>query len=163
VDGHPARAVDRATGRSRDRLDAGRRGYGLLVSGVLLDGRVGAADAAFSVRNGITEPGVVQPVAPERSGSPESQVPWTSLGRQGRSFTGTGPSAEQIAAFRDGPARTPIRAYAGLETAPTAEDRARVAVDDLARAGGFDRGTLVVVTTTARGGWTRARWTRSST
>jgi uncharacterized membrane protein len=126
-------------------------GTALLVSGVLLDGLVDAADAAFSVRNGTTEAGVVQPVAPERSGSPESQVSWTSLGKQGRSFTGTGPSVEQIAAFRGGPARTPIRAYAGLESAPTAEDRARVAVDDLTRAGGFDRGTLVVMTTTGSG------------
>ena len=74
-------------------------GTALLVSGVLLDGLVAAADAAFSVRNGTTEPGVVQPIARERSGSPESQVSWTSLGQQGRSFTGTGPSVEQIAAF----------------------------------------------------------------
>ena len=58
---------------------------------MLLDGLVAAADAAFSVRNGTTEPGVTQPAARERSGSPESQVSWASLGRQGRSFTGTGP------------------------------------------------------------------------
>jgi uncharacterized membrane protein len=123
----------------------------LLVSGVLLDGIVAAADAAFSVRNGTTEPGVTQPAARERSGSPESQVSWASLGKQGRSFTGTGPSMEQIGAFRDGVARTPIRTYAGLESATTAEARARVAVDDLTRAGGFDRGTLVVMTTTGSG------------
>jgi uncharacterized membrane protein len=126
-------------------------GTTLLVSGVLLDGLVAAADAAFSVRNGTTEAGVVQPTAPERSGSSQSRVSWTSLGQQGRSFTGTGPSAEQIAAFGGGPARTPIRAYAGLESAGTAEQRARVAVDDLTRAGGFDRGTLVVVTATGSG------------
>jgi uncharacterized membrane protein len=93
-------------------------GTALLISGVLLDGLVAAADAAFSLRNGTTEAGVVQPTAPERSGSSQSRVSWTSLGQQGRSFTGTGPSAEQIAAFGGGPARTPIRAYAGLESAP---------------------------------------------
>ena len=126
-------------------------GTTLLVSGVLLDGLIAAADAAFSVRNGTTEEGVVQPVARERSGSPESQVSWTSLGQQGRSFTGTGPSVEQIAAFSGGLARTPVRAYAGLESAGTAEQRARMAVDDLSRAGGFDRSTLVVVTATGSG------------
>src|SRR3954447_9016024 len=123
----------------------------LLVTGVLLDGLVAAADAAFSVRNGTTEPGVVEPATPERSGSPDSQVPWTSLDQPGRSFTGGGPSVEQIASFTGGVARTPIRAYAGLESATTAEQRARAAVDDLTRAGGFDRHTLVVMTATGSG------------
>ncbi len=126
-------------------------GTGLLVSGVVLDGLVAAADEAFSVRNGATEPGVVQPVVPQRSGSAESLVPWTSLGRQGRNFTGTGPTPEQIAAFTGSMANMPIRAYAGLDSAATAEQRARLAVEDLARAGGFGRRTLVVVTTTGSG------------
>ena len=126
-------------------------GTGLLVSGVVLDGLVAAADEAFSVRNGATEPGVVQPVVPQRSGSAESLVPWTSLGRQGRNFTGTGPTPEQIAAFTGSMANMPIRAYAGLDSAATAEQRARLAVEDLARAGGFSRRTLVVVTTTGSG------------
>jgi len=112
---------------------------------------VAAADEAFSVRNGATEPGVVQPVVPQRSGSAESLVPWTSLGRQGRNFTGTGPTPEQIAAFTGSMANMPIRAYAGLDSAATAEQRARLAVEDLARAGGFGRRTLVVVTTTGSG------------
>ena len=84
-------------------------GTGLLVSGVVLDGLVAAADEAFSVRNGATEPGVAQPVVPQRSGSAESLVPWTSLGRQGRNFTGTGPTPEQIAAFTGSMANMPIR------------------------------------------------------
>ena len=126
-------------------------GTGLLVSGVVLDGLVAAADEAFSVRNGATEPGVVQPVVSQRSGSAESLVPWTSLGRQGRNFTGTGPAPEQIAAFTGSAANMPIRAYAGLDSAATAEQRAQLAVEDLARAGGFGRRTLVVITTTGSG------------
>jgi uncharacterized membrane protein len=126
-------------------------GTALVVSGVVLDGLVAAADQAFSVRNASTEDGVAQPAAPERSGSPQSLVPWTSLGLQGRTFAGTGPSPEQIAAFTGATARVPVRAYAGLDSADTAEQRARLAVDDVARAGGFDRGTLVVMTTTGSG------------
>src|SRR6185312_14228637 len=126
-------------------------GTALLVSGVLLDGLVAAADEAFSVQNGTTQDGVVQPAGPQRSGSPESLVPWQSLGRQGRNFAGTGPSSGDIAAFMGAAALAPVRAYAGLQSAPTAEQRARLAVDDLTRAGGFDRGTLVVVTTTGSG------------
>jgi len=43
------------------------------------------------------------------------------------------------------------RAYAGLDSAATAEQRAQLAVEDLARTGGFGRRTLVVITTTGSG------------
>jgi uncharacterized membrane protein len=49
------------------------------------------------------------------------------------------------------PALEPVRAYAGLASASTAEARAALAVDDLDRAGGFQRKNLLVVTTTGSG------------
>jgi uncharacterized membrane protein len=123
----------------------------LLLSGVVLDGLVKAADKAFAVRNGDTQPGTVQPTIPELWGGPGSLITWDSLGREGRAFVGTGPTAGEIAAFTGAPALEPVRAYAGLDSAGTAEDRAALAVDDLARAGGFERALLVVVTTTGSG------------
>jgi uncharacterized membrane protein len=45
----------------------------------------------------------------------------------------------------------PIRAYAGLASAPEAAARASLAVRDLERAGGFERKYLLVVTTTGSG------------
>jgi uncharacterized membrane protein len=122
-----------------------------LVSGVLLDGLVSAADEAFSVRNGITTEGAQQPTVETRSGGPGSLVSWDSLGREGRKITGLGPTASDISAFTGGPALEPIRAYAGLESASSTEDRANLAVADLERAGGFDRKYLVVATTTGSG------------
>jgi uncharacterized membrane protein len=126
-------------------------GVALLVSGVLIDGLVSVADQAFSVRNAGTEPGVVRPAGAERSGSPASLVPWETLGEQGRTFAATGPSPQQITSFTGAAAITPVRAYAGLDSNDSTEDRAALAVEDLARAGGFERGTLVVVTTTGSG------------
>ena len=123
----------------------------LLFSGVLLDGLVTAADQAFSVRNGETKEGQVQPTVSEKSGGPGSLISWESLGRQGRSFVASGPSTDDIAAFTGSDALEPVRAYAGLESASDVEERAQVAVDDLVRAGGFDRELLVVVTTTGSG------------
>jgi uncharacterized membrane protein len=123
----------------------------LLLSGVVADQLVKAADKTFALRNGVTNEGTVQPTVGDRSGGPGSLIPWESLGREGRDFVGKGPTADDIAAFTGSTALTPVRAYAGLDTAPTAEGRARLAVDDLARAGGFDRGLLVVVTTTGSG------------
>jgi uncharacterized membrane protein len=123
----------------------------LVISGVLLNGLVTLMNEAFSVQNGITPDGVHQPTTSLRSGGPGSLVRWDSLGREGRKFIGTGPSAGDIQAFTHTSAKEPIRAYAGLESADNTEDRAALAVDDLQRAGGFQRKNLLVVTTTGSG------------
>ncbi|MGH3101549.1 MAG: alpha/beta-hydrolase family protein, partial [Thermoleophilia bacterium] len=123
----------------------------LVVSGVLLNGLAGLADRSFSVRNGTTAEGVEPTTSPLRSGGPGSLVSWDSLGRQGRNIAGTGPTASEIAAFTGSPASEPIRAYAGTLSAADVEERAELAVDDLERAGGFDRANLLVATTTGSG------------
>ena len=123
----------------------------LLLTGVLLQGLSNAADAAFSVRDTITEEGVMQPTTGLRSGGPGSIVPWDTLGREGRTFAASGPSADDIERVVHHAAQEPIRAYAGLDSAEDAETQARLAVDDLARAGGFDRADLLVITTTGSG------------
>jgi uncharacterized membrane protein len=62
-----------------------------------------------------------------------------------------GPSASQIEAVVHQPAQDAVRAYAGLDSAEDTESRAALAVDDLERAGGFQRANLLVVTTTGSG------------
>jgi uncharacterized membrane protein len=123
----------------------------LVTSGLLLNGLAGLADRGFSVRNGATAEGVEAPTSGLRSGGPGSLVSWESLGRQGRTITGTGPTAEEIAAFTGSPATEPIRAYAGTVSAGDVEERAELAVEDLERAAGFDRANLLVATTTGSG------------
>jgi uncharacterized membrane protein len=126
-------------------------GTWLVTSGLLLNGLAGLADRSFSVRNTTTAEGVEQPTSGLRSGGPGSLVSWESLGRQGRTIAGTGPSAETIAEFTGSPATEPIRAYAGTVSAEDVEARAELAVRDLERAGGFDRANLLVATTTGSG------------
>jgi uncharacterized membrane protein len=123
----------------------------VVVTGVLFDASIAAADRAFSLRDTTTEAGVEPTRSSYRSGGPDSLLPWDSLGRQGRNFTTRGPSADDIAALWSGSASEPIRAYAGMATADDVEVRARLAVDDLERAGGFDRDHLLVATTTGTG------------
>lgn len=120
-------------------------------TGLLLSGFVNAANEAFSLRDTQTPEGVHQPTSALRSGGPGSLVPWDSLGRQGRAFTGSGPSARDIGAFTHRTAQEPVRAYAGLTTSDDAESRAARAVADLERAGGFERENLLVMTTTGSG------------
>lgn len=122
-----------------------------VVSGLLLGGLSELANSAFSVRDTKTQEGVQQPTSDLRSGGPGSVVPWDSLGREGRTFTGSGPSPEMIDGFTDRPAREPIRIYAGLASSGDSETRAALAVEDLTRTGGFERDALLVVTTTGSG------------
>jgi uncharacterized membrane protein len=126
-------------------------GAALLLSGVVAEQLVAAADKTFSVRNDTTDEGVVRPTVTGRSGGPGSLLRWETLGREGRTFVAAGPSVDQIAAFTGAPAVQPVRAYAGLDSAPSTEIRARLAVEDLVRAGGLERSVLVVVTTTGSG------------
>jgi uncharacterized membrane protein len=123
----------------------------LVASGLLLNGLAALADRGFSVRNTTTAEGVVAPTSALRLGGPGSLVSWESLGRQGRTITGTGPSAQAIAAWSGSEAQEPIRAYAGTLSATDVEKRAELAVADLERAGGFDRANLLVATTTGSG------------
>jgi uncharacterized membrane protein len=126
-------------------------GTWLVASGLLLNGLVAVADRSFSVRNTTTAEGVEQPTSALRSGGPGSLMSWESLGRQGRSFVGGGPTVEELTAWNGSPAAEPVRAYAGTLAAEDVEERAELAVRDLERAGGFDRANLLVATTTGSG------------
>ncbi len=122
-----------------------------LLTGVIFRGFIAVSNATFSVKDTTTDAGSVQPTDPERSGSPPSLIAWDTLGRQGRNFVARGPTESEIAEFTGAPAMVPVRVYAGLQSAPTEQARADLLVEDLRRAGGFDREALVVVTTTGTG------------
>jgi uncharacterized membrane protein len=122
-----------------------------LASGVLAEAGLRALDGSFAVRDLTTPSGVEQPDSPLRSGSKDSLVSWDSMGREGRTFVARGPTVGEIEAVTGTEAKEPIRAYAGLGNSEGVEERAALAVDDLERAGGFDREHLLVVTTTGTG------------
>ena len=125
--------------------------FWVLLTGVLVKGFFAGANVMFSVRDTDTPAPVSQPVEPERSGSASSLAAWDTLGRQGRIFTGWGPRAEQINSFSGGGAKEPIRAYVGLKSAETLQERADLLLAELKRTGAFDREVLVVATTTGTG------------
>ncbi len=122
-----------------------------VLSGVVLDGAIAVADRSFSVLDTTTNEAVAGPLTAARSGSAASEIGFDTLGFQGRNFVGTGPTAAQIAAYSGTPAVDPIRAYAGIASAPDVEDRAALAVNDLIRLGGFERDYLLVAGTTGTG------------
>ena len=122
-----------------------------LVNGVLINGFFTVANQVFSVRDTNTVEGITQPIESERSGSPESLVTWDSLGRQGRSFAGSGPTPAELDDFHGGGALQPIRVYVGLKSADTLQERADLLLEELKRTGAFERDVLLVTTTTGTG------------
>jgi uncharacterized membrane protein len=126
-----------------------------LIQGFLLTPALDALNSAYSVINTGTEPGVSQPTQPEHSGSPASLVPWSTLGVQGRDFTGIGeklgPTARQISDFNGTPAKEPIRVYVGLESADSLQKRVDLALAELDRTNAWSRAAIAVFTTTGTG------------
>lgn len=122
-----------------------------LVNGVLLRGFLIGANWFFQPQNTTTMAGIVQPIAAERSGSPESFASWESLGHQGRNFVATGPDVDELTELNGAPAKEPIRVYVGLQSADTDEQRMAVLLSELERTGAFDRKVLVIVPTTGTG------------
>ena len=111
------------------------------------------ANSTYGTFDDETPPDIVQPTSPLRSGSPESLVPWDTLGYEGRNFAGGGPTVAQIQDFAGAgtAVEEPIRVYAGLQSADGQEAQAQLAVDELERTGAFDRSVLAVVTVTGTG------------
>jgi len=124
---------------------------GLVITGALSRGALAAANSVFGGVDGGTAAGITQPASPLRSGSPDSLVPWPTLGRQGRTFVAAGPSVAQIGRFTGTRAMEPIRVYAGLQSAPSVEAEAALVVRELDRTGAFDRKVVAVATTTGTG------------
>lgn len=121
------------------------------IDGLLFKGALRVADASFRRFDALIEPDVEKPAAPHRTGSLASLVSWQSLGRAGRQFVGSAPSAGDIAALAGGAAREPVRVYVGLNSAETVEERAALALAEMRRVGAFERAVLVIATPTGTG------------
>lgn len=123
----------------------------LVLSGVVYDNAIKAIDSSFALGDQTISSRLDQPQSATRSGSPESLVRWEDLGRQGRRIVAGGPTAEEIAAFAGAEAPAPVRVFVGTQSEEDVEERAQLAVDELVRAGGFDRAYLMVANTTGSG------------
>ncbi|MER8791775.1 alpha/beta-hydrolase family protein [Mesorhizobium sp. M0983] len=122
-----------------------------IISGVLFRAALHLADSSYRQYDALIETETVQPTDPNRTGSSASLLDWNELGRAGREFIATGPTGEEIRAFTNKEALQPIRVYVGLRSADSPEKRARLALEELIRVGGFRRSVLVVVTPTGSG------------
>ncbi|MGY3394824.1 putative membrane protein [Bradyrhizobium sp. USDA 3311] len=122
-----------------------------IASNVLIRTAFNALDSSFRELDALQEPERPQPAAPDQTGSSASLVKWTELGRMGRRFIASGPTAAEISAVTGGPAHDPVRVYVGLASRDTAQARAKLALEELKRQHGFERKILIVITPTGTG------------
>ena len=105
-----------------------------------------ATTVVYEALDQQTNPGIDRPTLATLSGSPGSLVAWETMGLWGRDFVAGVTSRDQLLAFHgsDADVHEPVRVYVGMRTAATIEDRVALAVRELERAGGFERGVLAV-------------------
>ena len=122
-----------------------------VANGVIFKLALRAADSSFQQLDALVDPEIAPPADPVKTGSEASLVRWDELGRQGRQFIASGPTGAEIGAFFGGTAPDPVRVYVGLNSAETARERAKLALEELKRAGGFERNALIIVVPTGTG------------
>lgn len=120
-------------------------------NGVLFRTALRAAEISFEEYNKLIPPETGPPTDPLKTGSRASLLSWEELGRWGREFISSGPSRDDIRGFSGRKAREPLRVYVGLRSADSLETRARLALEELKRVGGFERSVLMVVSPTGTG------------
>lgn len=121
-----------------------------LINGVLLRFALHTADASFAKFDALIEVEREEP-AEGKTGSSTSLLNWEELGRAGREFIASGPTRDQLQAFLGRETKEPLRVYVGLRSAENVRERARLALEELKRIGGFDRSVLVIITPTGTG------------
>jgi uncharacterized membrane protein len=123
----------------------------LVVNKVFARLMLNAADAIFLEIDMAVDEDVQQPADATASGSAESLIDWETIGRQGKNFVVGGPTKQEISQFWEKEAHQPLRVYVGLGSKETTEERAKLALEELQRVGGFDRSVLIVATPTGTG------------
>jgi uncharacterized membrane protein len=122
-----------------------------IIDGIFFAQALRIADRSYQQIDALIEPEIARPSDPMKTGSSESLLAWETLGRQGRRFLSSGPTAADIAQFTDAEVYEPIRVYVGLNSAETPVERAALALAELIRLNAFERNILVIITPTGTG------------
>ena len=156
-------ALERRVAHGADRAirrTTGAQGLGGLASHLLsvaAIGTVAAGTVTWLARRAEAQvhtpdaPLGPAPTSPAVSGGPGSAVAWAGLGREGRRYLASAPSAAAIADVVGEPARTPLRLYVGLHSAPDDAGRVALAMAEVERTRALDRALVVLCAPTGSG------------
>lgn len=123
-----------------------------LINGQLITRVLAIADAGFAAGELVFNDGQEQPTDPAMTGSDASLITWDDLGNRGRDFVARTPDPAEISQFTGQEALRPVRVYVGRVSADGPRARAELALEELIRAGGFDR-EILIITTPVGTGW----------
>lgn len=126
---------------------------GVLAGGVLAAIECANSRAEFGsagVEAAYSAPPDMQTV----SGGPASGIEWSTLSREGVRFVNMALTLQEIAETTGVPldqTAPPVRAFAGLDSAPSVDARVDLVMADLERLGAFERSVICVVSPTGSG------------
>ena len=128
-------------------------GYALvsLATGVLLRSALHGLDNTFATLDRVLDDQYDPPEDDSASGSARSLIEWDDIGRSGKRFVLYGPRQADITTLLGREAKRPVRVYAGYNTGDSLQERARIALEELKRVGGFERSLLIVAVPTGTG------------
>jgi uncharacterized membrane protein len=137
------------------RSAAGLAGGIAVAAAISAAGRFGVRTmlARIAAGNRATEISYADPPdATSVSGNRYSLAPYGTLGVQGRRLVSEFTHLEDIEAVMGEPARTtPVRVYVGLGSADTEDDRIELAIQEMRRAGGFERSLIIAASPAGTG------------
>lgn len=125
----------------------------LAVLGIGAKTAIGRVFAKIAAGNRSTEISYATPPdASSVSGSNYSLAPYEGLGLQGRRLVSEYTrSADIEAVMGEAPRAEPVRVYVGLGTAADEDERVEIAIQEMRRAGGFDRSLIIAASPAGTG------------
>lgn len=152
-----ARGVSKGLARIAPSYDSVSNPIGHVVALGMLGGAI-FAGYEYAVRRVEQGGAAIEPAydsppsSPYVSGGPGSLVPFDTLSREGRRFTNMALTTDEITAVMGRPATAePVRVFVGLDTAAELEDRVDILMDEMIRAGAFEREVLAFASPTGSG------------
>lgn len=150
--------------RAVGRRSSQRAPVRLLVTGVTAAGivavlalaartAIGRVFAKIAAGNRSTEVSyATPPAATSVSGSQYSLAPYAGLGLQGRRLVSEYTPAKAIeSVMGEAPRAEPVRIYVGLGTTADEDERVEIAIQEMRRAGGFDRSLIIAASPAGTG------------
>lgn len=127
----------------------------LTIGGIAIAGKIAGSMVLKRIEAGNAQTEIAYAVPPDGhsvSGSTFSLAGYDSLGIQGRRLVSEVTPPDEISeVMGTTDAREPVRVFVGVESAESTEDQIELAIQELRRAGGFDKSTIVAASPAGTG------------
>jgi len=123
----------------------------IFTNDIIIRNLVNVLDNVYALADSHSDKGIASPTESFISGSAQSKIAWHTLGSAGQTFVTSGASKKQLTHYFGHETKQPLRVYAGLRSGDSAEERAKLVLDELIRVNGFDRSKLIIATPTGTG------------